>query len=375
MNTEPKIKTKNLFTDLTHKHLVFRRTKIIATIGPSTSSEEVLTTLIKKGLNVARINFSHGDPEDHLKVIQRIRDISTKLDKSIAILGDLCGPKVRVGKFEGNGLQLVDNTNVLITTEDILGHDNIIPSQYKGIINEAKCGDRVLLDDGNLELRILGKKDNKLEAKVIRGGLLKNNKGMNLPDTKMNISALTDKDKNDVKYCVRGEVDYIALSFVRYATDVEELKDFMKNMGAYIPIIAKIEKPEALKNIENIIDVADGIMIARGDLGVEMPPEKVPHIQNKLIQLSNSHNKPVIVATQMLESMIEHSRPTRAEVTDVAGACLAGADAVMLSGETTVGKYPVETFEVMDSILRETETYQFFSNGGSFKIYDNNLNR
>ncbi|MDP4266903.1 MAG: pyruvate kinase [Bacteroidota bacterium] len=365
------IDISDMFVDISHQHLRYRRTKIIATIGPSTSSEEMITKLIKNGLNVARINFSHGDPEDHLKVISMIRNMSSKLGMPVAILGDLCGPKVRVGRFINDSIKLNDNSKVFITAENIEGHDNIIPSMYHGIINESKSGDRILLDDGNLELKVLGKNEGAIEATVVRGGILKNNKGMNLPDTKMNISALTEKDMNDVRYCILGDVDYIALSFVRHSEDVKELKEYLHEMNSSIPVIAKIEKPEALNNIEKIIEISDGIMIARGDLGVEISPEKVPLIQIKLIQLVNSHNKPVIVATQMLESMIEHSRPTRAEATDVSAACLDGADAVMLSAETAVGKYPVEAVMAMDSILRETETYRYFSNNGGFKLNEN----
>lgn len=353
--------------DLNHKYLFFRRTKIIATIGPATSSPEKIRQLISKGLDVVRINFSHGNPEDHLRTIRTIRQICRKLNKDVAIIGDLCGPKIRVGKFKNNSVRLKTNSIVTITTRPILGDENIINSQYKGLVKEVSIGAAILLDDGNLELRVIKKLSDSIKAKVIRGGELKNNKGMNLPETKLRISALTEKDKRDVKYCIKGEIDYIALSFVRKSEDIIDLKNYLKRHKANIPIIAKIEKPEALENIARIIELSDGIMIARGDLGVELPTKKVPLIQNKLIQITNQYNKPVIVATQMLESMIEHTRPTRAEVTDVAGACLAGADAVMLSAETATGKYPLETFETMDSILRETEAYQFFSSGGKFK--------
>jgi pyruvate kinase len=369
--------SSNIFDiDLHHKYLHYRRTKIVATVGPASLSPRVLRTLIDKGLNVVRVNFSHGNAEDHLKTIQMIRDTAAALHKTVAILGDLCGPKIRVGDFENGSIILKEKTTVTITTEPVTGHDTLIPSQYKGIVKDAAVGDPVLLDDGNLELRITKKLKNTLEAKVLRGGILKNHKGMNLPETRMRVSALTDKDRADALYCIKGGVDYIALSFVRTAADIQALKDHLKRHGAEIPIIAKIEKPEALTNIEAIVDLADGIMIARGDLGVEVPAKKVPIIQNKLIQIANEHNKPVIVATQMLESMIDHGRPTRAEVTDVAGACLSGADAVMLSGETAVGKYPIETFGTMDSILRETEAYQFFSSCGNFgkaTIFSGNL--
>jgi pyruvate kinase len=354
------------FDALNHKHLHFRRTKIVATVGPASNSPQVLRKLIAGGVNVIRINFSHGNPEDHLEVMRRIRQISSQLKTSVAILADLCGPKVRVGRLKGDAVMLKDGSTVWITDEAVLGTETLITSQYRGVVREARVGDPVLLDDGSLELRVLKKARNRLMAKVIQGGLLKSNKGMNLPSTPMNISALTDKDRRDVAIAVRGGADYVALSFVRKAQDILDLRRCLKALKVEMPIIAKIEKPEALRNIRDIVDLADGIMVARGDLGVELPARKVPIIQNKLIVIANERNKPVIVATQMLESMIEHNRPTRAEVTDVAGACTAGADAVMMSAETASGKYPLESFQTMDAILRETEAYQFFAQGGRF---------
>ncbi len=352
--------------DLNHKYLHFRRTKIVATIGPSSSSPEKLTQLIRKGLNVARINFSHGKAEDHLKTIKLIRSISRRLNMPVAVLGDLCGPKIRVGEFDGGFAVLKDESTVFVTPKPVRGTATLIPSQYKNIVKEVSVGHSILLDDGNLELKVIRRYADRVEARVVHGGVLKDHKGMNLPDTDLGVAALTAKDKSDVLYCIQAEVDYIALSFVRRPHDITSLKKWLAAHGADIPIIAKIEMPEALTNIRGIIDLADGIMVARGDLGVELPAKKVPIIQNKLIRLANIVNKPVIVATQMLESMIEHSRPTRAEVTDVASACLAGADAVMMSAETASGKYPIESLETMDSILRETEAYQFFAAGGRF---------
>lgn len=359
---------ENIFdADLHHKYLFFRRTKVIATIGPSSSSPEMIREMILNGLNVARVNFSHGNAADHLRLIQTIRKVSDKLRMPVAILGDLCGPKIRVGKFRNNSALLVEGSTVTITTASVLGDERLIPCRYKKIVSDVSVNDQILLDDGNLELKVTGKSGGKVQAVVIRGGTLKNNKGMNLPFTKMNIPALTAKDRSDVLYCIRGQVDYIALSFVRSPGDIVDLKNILRRRKADIAVIAKIEKPEALQNIERIIEAADGIMIARGDLGVELPAKKVPFIQSKLIESCIRHNKPVIVATQMLESMIEHSRPTRAEVTDVAAACLSGADAVMLSGETASGKYPLEALQMMDSILRETEAHQFFTRGGMFR--------
>lgn len=352
---------------LTHKYLYFRRTKIVATIGPASSSPAMIRTLIRKGLDVARINFSHGRAEDHLRTIALIRKIARGLGVPVAILGDLSGPKIRVGTFKGGAVQLKEGSTVTITTEPVLGDATLIPCQYKRLATEVRTGEQVLLDDGNLEFKVLGKSGNRVRAKVVRGGVLRNNKGMNLPDTKMKIPALTAKDRRDAQLCIRGGVDFLALSFVRRAADIRELKALLRRNKADIPVIAKIEKPEALRNIEEIIGEADGIMIARGDLGVELPAKKVPVIQDKLIETCISHRKPVIVATQMLESMMEHGRPTRAEVTDVSAACLSSADAVMLSGETAVGKYPAEALATMDAILRETESYRFFSQNGMFR--------
>ncbi|MBI5201432.1 MAG: pyruvate kinase [Elusimicrobia bacterium] len=352
--------------DLNHRYLHYRRTKIVATIGPASSSPAMLRKLIQGGLDVARINFSHGKAEDHVAVIRLIRKIAASLGRSVAVLGDLCGPKIRVGEFEGGSIPLKEGSVVTITVKPVLGKPGLIPSQYKNLAREVVPGHAILLDDGNLELKVLRKRGDSVEARVVRGGTLKNKKGMNLPNTDLRIPALTEKDKSDVLHCIKAGVDYLALSFVRKPADLRDLKSWLARHGSDIPVVAKIEMPEALTNIAAIIELADGIMVARGDLGVELPAKKVPIIQNKLIALAIAAKKPVIVATQMLESMIEHSRPTRAEVTDVSSACLAGADAVMMSAETASGRYPAESLETMDSILRETEAYRFFSKGGEF---------
>ncbi len=267
---------KSMDMELNYKYLFYRRTKIVATIGPASETEQKLRQLIKKGMNVARINFSHGNPADHVRLIARIRKVAQSLNANVAILGDLCGPKIRVGMFINNSIHLKENTRVLITGKNVMGDTGLIPSQYKGIIKQVRAGERILLDDGNLELKVLKKAKDTLEALVIRGGTLKNNKGMNLPDTDIRIAALTNKDRNDVTYCIKADVDYISLSFVRQPQDIVDLKNVLKRSKADIKIIAKIEKPEALENIERIIDLADGIMVARGDLGVEMAPQKVP---------------------------------------------------------------------------------------------------
>ena len=357
----------NFELGLKHKYLHFRRTKIIATIGPASSSPAVLRRMIECGMNVARINFSHGNAGEHLKTIALIRKAARELRMPVAILGDLCGPKIRVGQFKNDAVLLKDGSLVLITVEPVVGHETLIPCQYQDLVKEVSINEQILLDDGNLELRVLGKEQGKVRARVVRGGVLKNHKGMNLPDTKLRVPALTAKDRKDAVACIEGGVDYIALSFVRTAKDIQDLKSLLLRRKADIAVIAKIEKPEALENISTILDSADGIMIARGDLGVGLPAKKVPFIQDGLIETCISRRKPVIVATQMLESMIEHGRPTRAEVTDVSAACLSGVDAVMLSAETASGKYPIEALETMDSILRETESYRFFSRGGLFR--------
>ena len=367
MGQKKKTKHDPLFNlDLNPEYLHFRRTKIVASIGPSSWSPEMLRKLIGKGLDVARINFSHETGETHLKTIRRIRRVSKEMGKNVAILADLCGPKIRVGKFKDGAVTLRKGAEVEIATKTVLGTEKLIPSQYLNIGKETRIGDKVLLDDGNLELKIISKAKGKLLARVINGGLLKNHKGMNLPDTPLSISAMTPKDRNDVVFAVKGGVDFVALSFVRKADDVKMLRRMLVKLKSNAGIIAKIEKPEALGNIRAIVDAADGIMVARGDLGVELPARKVPIIQNKLIAVANEADKPVIVATQMLESMIKNVRPTRAEVTDVAAACLAGADATMMSAETAAGDHPMEAFSAMDAILRETETYQFFAQGRRF---------
>jgi len=346
--------------------LHFRRTRIVATIGPASSSPKMLKALISAGIDIARINFSHGSPADHVKLMSRIRRVARQCGRVVSILGDLCGPKIRVGHFVDGQVVLKDNSKVTITSKEVLGTDKLIPSQYERIVQDTSVGERILLDDGNLELKVTRKLRNSIEAVVVHGGPLKDHKGMNLPDSKLNVPALTAKDRKDAAYCVRGDADFIALSFVRYAKDVTDLKNLLKRMNSGIPVIAKIEKPEALDNIDEILKVTDGIMVARGDLGVELPPEKVPIIQSALIEKANRMYKPVIVATQMLESMIEHPRPTRAEVTDVSMACISDADAVMLSAESASGRFPVLAVKTMDSILRESEAYQFFAHRGLF---------
>ena len=336
-----------------------RRTKIIATLGPSSSTPAKIASLIDAGINLVRINMSHGDHEAHRKLIQRVRRAAVKADLHIAVLMDLCGPKIRVGRFDGDGIQLVEGSRVIVTTRKVTGCDGLIPSQYKTLHKDVKKGETILLDDGKLCMRVLSVDGQDVSCQVIEGGWLSHHKGMNLPDSALSTAALTAKDKKDVSFAVEMEVDFVALSFVRAARDVEQLKRHLKKCGADIPVISKIERPEAVTGIDDIILASDGIMVARGDLGIELPAERVPLIQRDIIEKSRQAGVPVIVATQMLESMMTHSRPTRAEVTDVAGAALLSADAAMLSGETAAGQYPLEAVKIMDKVLREVEQHQW----------------
>lgn len=339
--------------------LRWRRTKIIATIGPATDSEKSIRDLIRSGVNVFRLNMSHSDHDTHRKVFQRIRRAEKKTNSYVAILMDLCGPKIRTGLFENGSIDIKKNESVVISCESGIGGKGLIVSQYKQLYKDVKKGERILLDDGNLECRVESVKGKKIHCKVVYGGLLKNNKGINLPDSTVSVSSFTAKDKRDVELAMELDADFVALSFVRSAKDIQGLQRYMKRNNKAIPIIAKIERPESVSNIEEIVQAAYGIMIARGDLGIELPAEQVPLIQKEVINIARSNHRPVIVATQMMESMIMNSRPTRAEVGDVAGAALSSADAVMLSAETAAGKYPIKTVAMMDKILREIENHQW----------------
>ena len=309
---------------------IMRRTKIVSTIGPATSSEEQLERLMQAGMNVARLNFSHGTQDEHAIVIERIRAISTRLAWSVAILQDLQGPKIRTGTLQGgHPVKLVDGSNVIITTRPILGDAQTISTTYKDLPQDVKAGDRILLDDGLIELRVLGSNGIDVQCLVVHGGLLNEHKGINLPGVAVSAPALTEKDREDLKFGLVHGVDYVALSFVRKPEDVLEAKQFIrenlthrssKSADAPPPLIAKLEKPEAIARLDEILDVVDGVMVARGDLGVEMAPEKVPMIQKRIIARCNDLGLPVITATQMLESMITNPRPTRAEASDVANA-------------------------------------------------------
>jgi pyruvate kinase len=333
-----------------------KRTKIIATIGPASSSAAVIAKLIRAGMDVARLNFSHGERTDHKKRIRLIRQEAARAGKQIAIIQDLQGPKIRVGVMQNDAVTLKRGDRVTLTTRNITGTADTIPITYSRLAKDLRAGETILLDDGRLELTVIKKEASALRCRVIRGGVLKSHKGINLPGTRLSLPSLSDKDKEDIIFGIKQGVDFVALSFVRCATDIERAKRFIRTMGADLPIIAKIEKPEALQNLEEIISAADGVMVARGDLGVELSPEQVPLLQKRIIRACNKAEKPVITATQMLESMIETPQPTRAEASDVANAILDGTDCVMLSGETAVGKYPVLAVEVMARIAVQAET-------------------
>lgn len=352
--------------------LRWRRTKIIATIGPATDSNKSIKELMRAGVNVFRLNMSHGDHEYHRSVFKRIRSCSKQLQSHVGILMDLCGPKIRTGKFENDGIILKKNEKVIISCAAGIGRDGLIISQYKQLFKDVKKGERILLDDGHLECRVESVKGKEVHCKVIYGGLLKNNKGLNLPDSAVSALSFTAKDKKDVQLAMELEADFVALSFVRTAKEITGLKKYMRRINKELPIIAKIEKPEAITNIDDIINVSYGIMVARGDLGIELPAEQVPLIQKDIINKSRLKNRPVIVATQMMESMITNARPTRAEVGDVANAAISSADAVMLSAETAIGQYPAKTVRMMDKILREIERHQWSaSKVGDDLAFDN----
>jgi pyruvate kinase len=333
-----------------------KKTKIVATLGPSSSSKKVLTKMIKEGLNVCRINFSHGKHEDHGKLIQLVREINEEEKYHVAILADLQGPKIRVGEIQDNGVELVKGEELLITTKECIGTSEKVYLNYTDFPKDVSVGDYLLLDDGKLKLEVIssdGTTD--VKTKVIHGGILSSNKGVNLPNTSISLPSLTEKDRADLEYALDQEVDWIGLSFARNARDIIELKHLISSKQKHAKVIAKIEKPEAIKDIDDIISEADALMVARGDLGVEVPMEKVPNYQKMIIKKARKFAKPTIVATQMMESMITDITPSRAEVNDVANAVMDGADAVMLSGETSVGEHPVEVIKAMTKIVKEVE--------------------
>ena len=334
-----------------------RRTKIVATIGPATQSEKIITDLIKAGVTTFRLNFSHGDHKDHQERIKTIRKVSEKLDLDIGILQDLQGPKIRLGRFKDGPVKVNKGDKFSLTSNEVECTKSIANVTYNKLAQEVTSGKRILLDDGKIEM-IVEKVDignNLLECKVTVGGVLSNNKGVNFPDVQLSVKALTDKDIEDLEFGLTAGVDWIALSFVRNPSDINEIKNLINKNGHSIPVVAKIEKFEAIDQIDSILPLCDGVMVARGDLGVEMPAEEVPLLQKELIRKANTLGIPIITATQMLDSMASNPRPTRAEVSDVANAILDGTDAVMLSNETAVGDYPVEAVETMATIARRIE--------------------
>jgi pyruvate kinase len=334
-----------------------KKTKIVATIGPASASKEVLTKMILEGMNVARINFSHGSHEDHLDVVKTIREINDELGSNVALLADLQGPKIRIGEVKNNGVLLEDGSQLVITTEECVGDENKVYLSYTSFPKDVKVGDLLLVDDGKLQLEVVAtNKTSEVTTKVVHGGILSSKKGVNLPNTQISLPCLTEKDLKDLDFALSLDVDWIGLSFVRNARDIQELKEIIAAQQKHAKVIAKIEKPEAIWDIEEIILATDGVMIARGDLGVEVPMEKVPSLQKMIINQCHLHAKPSIVATQMMESMIKNFRPTRAEVNDVANAVMDGADAVMLSGETSIGDHPITVIKAMSKIVQEVET-------------------
>jgi pyruvate kinase len=339
------------------KLLMYRRTKIVATVGPSSRDSDTIERMIKAGVNVFRLNMSHDTHDNKGDDYQRIRTAAENVQKPVAVLADLCGPKIRVGAFHNGRIMLDKGDAVTVTTRDVVGGPGLIASQYQALADDVEIGNRILLDDGNIELIIRSIDDTEIACEVVAGGVLSDHKGMNLPGVAVSQPSLTQDDRIDAQFALQLGVDFLALSFVRRASDIEALRELVSAAGVAVSIVAKIETAEALDNIEEILDAADAIMVARGDLGVELPPQAVPTVQNQLVDLARTHHKPVIVATQMLESMIEHPRPTRAEVSDVATAVRTGADAVMLSAETAVGKYPVEAVKITDDIARQIEGY------------------
>lgn len=335
--------------------LPFKKTKILATIGPASNNYEMIKSLALAGANVFRLNFSHGSHEVHKEVISIIRQVNKELNCHLGILQDLQGPKIRVGEVENNGVEIKPGEKITITNDPVVGTSSLVSTVYQNLPQDVKSGEHILIDDGNLEVVVNDTDGKNVNCTVIHGGILKSRKGINLPNTKVSAPSLTEKDIEDLHFGLEQDVDWIALSFVRSAEDIHDLRNRIQAAGKFCKIVAKIEKPEALENIDSIIEATDAIMVARGDLGVEVPMEIVPLWQKKMVEKCKLACKPVIIATQMMESMIQNPRPTRAETNDVANAVLDGADAVMLSAETASGKYPVNAVKAMTSIITYLE--------------------
>lgn len=338
--------------------MIYKKTKIICTIGPAVSTTEKIAELMNAGMDGARLNFSHGDHETHGKYIDNIHEACERLNKTVAIIQDLGGPKIRIGKLKNHQFDLINGNNIKICSHPVEGTPEMISTNYPGIINDLHKDHPVLIDDGTIELKVLSEhpEDNCILCEVVRGGLLKENKGLNLPDSDIKLYSLTEKDKKDLEFGLSRDVDFVAMSFVRSADDIHYLRKLIHSHGKNVPIIAKIERREAITNIDSIIEASDLIMVARGDLGVELSTEEVPVLQKMIIRKCNEKIKPVITATQMLDSMITEPTPTRAEASDISNAILDGTDCVMLSGETSTGAYPIITVETMKKIILKTET-------------------
>jgi pyruvate kinase len=334
---------------------VKRRAKIVCTLGPATHSYERVRALVYAGMDVARLNFSHGAYEDHAQAYRWVREASDESGRGVGVLVDLQGPKIRLGTFRDGPVVWATGETVTITAEDVEGTHDLVGTTYKGLAADVSVGDRLLVDDGKVGLKVVGVEGLRVRLQVTEGGPVSNNKGLSLPGVGVSVPALSDKDEADLRFAMTLRADMVALSFVRTARDIDRVHEIMDEYGARLPVLAKIEKPQAVDNLEEIVEAFDGLMVARGDLGVEMPLERVPIVQKRAIRVARELAKPVIVATQMLDSMISNSRPTRAEASDVANAVLDGTDAVMLSGETSVGAYPVETVATMARIIVAAE--------------------
>ncbi|HSR23758.1 MAG TPA: pyruvate kinase [Candidatus Eisenbacteria bacterium] len=332
-----------------------RRAKIVCTLGPATSSDDRLCELVAAGMDVARLNLSHGSHADHEKVYLKVRRASDQSGRGVGVLVDLQGPKIRLGTFASGPVLLEDGDEFTITTEDVEGNESVVSTTYDGLSRDVRAGDRLLIDDGKVALQAVAVDGPRVVTRVVEGGLVSDHKGINLPGVEVSVPALSTKDVEDLRWALHLQADMVALSFVRRPEDVDQVRRIMDEEGVRIPVLAKIEKPEAVENLPQIVDAFDGIMVARGDLGVELPLEDVPLVQTRAIALARRQAKPVIVATQMLESMISSSRPTRAEASDVANAVLDGADALMLSGETSVGAHPIAAVETMARIIEKIE--------------------
>ncbi|WP_231426802.1 MULTISPECIES: pyruvate kinase [Pedobacter] len=343
------------------------RTKIVATLGPASAKPDVLYSMFNAGLDVCRLNFSHGSQADHQAVLDTIRDLNKKYDYNVGILADLQGPKIRIGLVKEGGINLINGKTTIITTQECIGNEDRIYITYQNFPQDVQAGEIILLDDGKLQMKVISTNlKDEVVCEIVHGGILTSRKGVNLPNTKVSIPSLTPEDRENLEFVLENDVEWIGLSFVRKAEDIIELKKIIAERGKTARVIAKIEKPEAIANIDEIIAVTDGIMVARGDLGVECPMEEVPLLQKMIVAKCRAASKPVIVATQMLESMITTPRPTRAEVNDVANSVLDGADAVMLSGETSVGEFPLIVIETMQKIIQNIEQNNYPFNPDKF---------